>query len=86
MTQDGDDLLDFLDDAPGSTPAPRNGRPPWKVLVVDDDPDVHESTAFALRGLEIEGRALHLLHASSGTGCIATLRSEEDVAVVLLDV
>ncbi|MDI3490591.1 MAG: hypothetical protein PWP11_1868 [Thauera sp.] len=86
MTQDGDDLLDFLDDAPGATPAPRNGRPPWKVLVVDDDPDVHESTAFALRGLEIEGRALHLLHASSGTGCIATLRSEEDVAVVLLDV
>ena len=31
-----------------------------RVLVVDDDPDVHESTAYALRGLDIADRPVEL--------------------------
>jgi hypothetical protein len=43
-----DELLTFLDDLPaaGSTAATPDA---WRVLVVDDDPDVHESTRYALR-------------------------------------
>ena len=34
---------------------------PWRVLVVDDDPDVHAVTRLALRNVSFKGRALELL-------------------------
>ncbi|MHB1373356.1 MAG: two-component system response regulator [Thauera sp.] len=84
MSPQDDDLLAFIDEPEGgSSPPPRRM---WTVLIVDDDEDVHESTRFALRGLEIEQRGLRLLHAHSGNECIEVLRTEHDVAVVLLDV
>ena len=36
---------------------------PWRILVVDDDQDVHEATVLALRGLEVLDRPMQLLHA-----------------------
>jgi len=90
-----DDFLTFIDETPASeTPgqalhddASSGGRAdPWRVLAVDDDQDVHETTAYALRGLEIAGRSLQLLHAYSGSEAVALLRSEPEVAVILLDV
>ena len=59
---------------------------PWRVLVVDDDEDVHEATALALRGLQILERPLELLHARSAAEALACLRREDDIAVILLDV
>ncbi|WP_367848144.1 EAL domain-containing protein [Rhodoferax sp. WC2427] len=81
---DDEDLLEFIDGAVPATTA--SLREPWRILVVDDDPDVHESTAYGLRGLEIEGRSLQLLHANSAAEALGVLRRERDVAVVLLDV
>jgi diguanylate cyclase (GGDEF)-like protein len=84
-----DDLLEFIDadiaPSPGSAALPAL-REPWRILVVDDDRDVHESTTFGLRGLDIEGRGLQLLHAYSGEEAVNLLRHQRDVAVVLLDV
>jgi diguanylate cyclase (GGDEF)-like protein len=84
---DDEDLLEFIDDA-SAAPPPRAvaGREPWRILVVDDDPGVHESTTYGLRGLEIEGRGLHLLHAHSAAEALVLLRHERDIAVILLDV
>ncbi|MBA4344253.1 MAG: response regulator receiver protein [Methylibium sp.] len=76
------DLL-FL---PEDTGTPVHLLPPWKVLVVDDDPEVHEATVFGLRDVLILGRPLQLLHAHSGAAALALLEHERDVAVVLLDV
>ncbi|MCY4743760.1 EAL domain-containing protein [Pelomonas sp. UHG3] len=59
---------------------------PWTVLIVDDDPEVHESTTFALRDVEILGRPLRLLHAYSAAESLAVLQRETQVAVILLDV
>ncbi len=56
------------------------------MLVVDDDPEVHESTTFALRDVEILGRPLRLLHAYSAAESLAVLQRETQVAVILLDV
>lgn len=79
-----EDLFKFIDGAPpAAATAPRE---PWQILVVDDDPDVHESTAYGLRGLEIEGRSLQLLRADSAADALDVLRREPHVAVVLLDV
>ncbi|RTL34211.1 MAG: EAL domain-containing protein [Burkholderiales bacterium] len=64
---------------------PREDRH-WRVMVVDDDADVHEATCLALKGLVILGRRLELLHASSAAEAGALLRRAPDVAVLLLDV
>ncbi|MFN3988558.1 MAG: EAL domain-containing protein [Rhodocyclaceae bacterium] len=58
----------------------------WRILVVDDDPDVHASTAFALRGMRIVGRPLMLTHANSAAEARALLEHEREFAVLLLDV
>ncbi|MBK7001319.1 MAG: bifunctional diguanylate cyclase/phosphodiesterase [Rhodoferax sp.] len=55
-------------------------------MIVDDEPDVHRATTFALSGIRILGRSLQFLHAYSAKEATALLQSETDVAVVLLDV
>lgn len=65
---------------------PRSRAQPWRILVVDDDPEVHEATQFALESLEVAGKPLTLLHASSCDAALELLSHEPDVAVVLLDV
>lgn len=59
---------------------------PWRVLIVDDDVDVHVVTKFALSQASFQGRRLSFLHAYSGAEALAVLRNTPDVAVVLLDV
>ncbi|MDQ2820497.1 MAG: EAL domain-containing protein [Pseudomonadota bacterium] len=60
--------------------------PAWRVMIVDDDADVHASTTFALSGLELHGRPLFFLHAYSAREARAMLVRETDLAVILLDV
>ena len=59
---------------------------PWRILVVDDDADVHEVTAFALGSISILGRPLELLRAHSAGQAGKILDNVADIAVVLLDV
>ncbi len=84
------DLLQFVDELPTPAPAqpagPAAGLRPWRVLVVDDDADVHAATRFALRGLLADGRPLELLHAHSAAEGLAVLQAEPDIAVALVDV
>lgn len=82
MQTDTDTLL-FLDD---EQPEGATKDLVWRLLVVDDEPDVHRATTFALTGVKILGRPLQFLHAYSAAEAESLLRSERDVAVVLLDV
>lgn len=79
-----DDLVFIDDDSTSSTDC--HLSPPWRILVVDDDQDVHEATEFALAGIHILGRPLQLLHAHSGRHALELLAVEPDIAVILLDV
>ncbi|GAB7126832.1 EAL domain-containing protein [Silvimonas sp. JCM 19000] len=58
----------------------------WRVLIVDDEPDVHQATTFALKEAVILDRHLEFLHAYNGDQAIKLLATETDIAVVLLDV
>jgi diguanylate cyclase (GGDEF)-like protein len=77
------DALQFLDDDAVDDSAKALV---WRLLVVDDEPDVHRATTFALSGVEILGRQLEFLHAYSASDAAAILAAQTDVAVVLLDV
>ena len=84
MVASNDDLV-FLDDSEDGTGDAANLQP-WRVLVVDDDQDVHEATRFGLAHLLILGRPLELLHAHSAREALELLQREGDIAVILLDV
>ena len=60
--------------------------PPWQVLLVDDDPDVHEITQLVLADLTFSGRGIQFHSAYSGEECKAYLAAHPDTALVLLDV
>jgi diguanylate cyclase (GGDEF)-like protein len=59
---------------------------PWNILIIDDDPDVHSATMFALQGLKIQSRALNFLHAYSTAEARQVLLHSKKIAVILLDV
>ena len=83
----GSDLL-FIDDLPPDSPADPTvpEAEPWRVLVVDDDLEVHAVTRLALGELRYKGRRLELLGATSGAEAAAILRAEDNIAIILLDV
>ena len=85
----GADEPDWLVDEPlgrtDATAEPATAAP-WRVLIVDDDVDVHVVTKFALSQASFQGRRLSFLHAYSGAEALSLLRGTPDIAVVLLDV
>ena len=58
----------------------------WRILIVDDEPDVHQATTFALKDAVILDKHLEFIHAYNGEEALAILSRETDIAVVLLDV
>jgi signal transduction histidine kinase/DNA-binding response OmpR family regulator len=60
--------------------------PPWKVLIVDDDIDIHEMTQLALKNFQFAGRTLQIFQAMSGIEAQDILKAEPNIAVSLVDV
>jgi diguanylate cyclase (GGDEF)-like protein len=81
-----DDLLELLDEPEHAEGERRPHDRPWRILIVDDDGDVHKATELAMQGLTVEGQPLVFLHASSAAQARQLLAREDDLAVVLLDV
>lgn len=79
-----EEFIEFLEDDEPAHAAP--AERPWKVLIVDDDAEVHQATLFALRGVTISDRKLELLNAYSSAEARGVLEANPDVAVILLDV
>jgi len=80
---DNDELL-FADEAPEE----RNIRKikNWKILIVDDEEDVHSTTRLVLGDFMFEGSGLDFLSAYSAEEAVSILNDHPDVAVILLDV
>ena len=59
---------------------------PWRVLVVDDEPDIHAVTRLALNSFSFKDRGIEIISAYTGAQGYALLAQESDIALVLLDV
>ena len=58
----------------------------WKLLIVDDDAEVHKVTKLALKNFTFEGKFLSILNAYSGEEAKLLIAAHPDVAMILLDV
>lgn len=59
---------------------------PWTILVVDDEPEMHQVTLMALRDFSFQQRKLHFISAYSAAEAKKILQHENDIALILLDV
>jgi PAS domain S-box-containing protein len=86
VNEDDPDL--FLDDeeASASGGVAADEEAPWRILIVDDDVDVHVVTKFALSNTNFQGRRLSFIHAYSAKEALGKLRDTPGIALVLLDV
>lgn len=84
MNPSDSDILSFAKDS--SRDVGRLDEGYWHVLVVDDDPEVHQITRLALSRTRILDRELRLHNAHSSAQCLEILDEQPDMAVILLDV
>lgn len=78
-----DDLLVFDDDEHTDIAERQH---PWRILLVDDEPDVHAATLFALKDTLIAERPLHFEHAYSASEAKQMLQQPNEFAVAIIDV
>ncbi|MDH4316875.1 MAG: DUF3369 domain-containing protein [Desulfobulbaceae bacterium] len=90
MNQQSDELM-FFEEAGSASEQERedlskNAVKPWKVLIVDDEEEVHSITTLVLKNFTYDGKGLHFLHAYSGEEAKDVITKHPDTAVILLDV
>ena len=79
-----DEMLFEEDDAAQAPPGPV--ATPWDILVVDDEPAVHQVTELVMRDFSFDGRPVRFSHAYSGAEARQVLRQPGQFALILLDV
>ena len=91
----GNDDLMFADEISGETAddhaysdsrTPAQNAMSWKLLVVDDEEEVHATTRLVLRDFDFEGGRLEILSAYTGSEALEIMQQHDDIAAILLDV
>ncbi|HNX58094.1 MAG TPA: DUF3369 domain-containing protein, partial [Spirochaetota bacterium] len=78
------DALVFAEEKDNHTSA--GSREKWKLLIVDDEEDVHKVTKLVLGGFSFSGREIELISSYSRSDAEKKLREIPDIAIILLDV
>lgn len=76
-----DDENDFVEDSESDQLAKS-----WKILIVDDDSEVHTVTKLALRDFSLEGKSLTFMSAYSAHEAKSLMVAHPDIAIIFLDV
>ncbi|MEL6382545.1 MAG: MarR family transcriptional regulator [Cyanobacteria bacterium J06626_18] len=76
-----DDELQFAEETETEQP-----EKSWKILIVDDEAEVHDVTKLALSDVTFEERSLTFLSAYSAAEAQAIMQAHADIAIVFLDV
>ncbi len=86
MSDNGTFLFAESGQKQSSTPTKQAPLSRWKVLVVDDEVEVHAVTKMVLADFEFAGRGLDILSAYTGKEACEMMREHPDIAMILLDV
>ena len=58
----------------------------WKILIVDDEPEVHSLTTFAFQNFKFDEKPIQFFSAYSGREAKQLIEQNPDTAMILLDV
>jgi len=79
-----DDELMFAEESDSETSSNIDGK--WKIMIVDDEHEVHTVTKMVLEDFSFEGKGFTYLNAYSGDEACKIIEQNPDVALILLDV
>ena len=77
-----DERIIFAEESPASE---EESSQSWKILLVDDEPEIHDVTRLALQDLIFEDKKLTFLSAYSGEEAKALIQQHPDTAIIFLD-
>jgi response regulator RpfG family c-di-GMP phosphodiesterase len=87
FTPNNDDEIIFADDNHDDEDNHKQtNKGLWKILIVDDEEQIHAVTKMALRGVTYDNKQLHYISAYSSKEAKEILSYEDDIALILLDV
>ena len=75
LTFADEDELAFADEDESEDGLDEHALSPWKILLVDDEPNVHQVTKLALDDLKVDNRGVELISAFSGQEGESALQS-----------
>ncbi len=78
------DFMEFMEEDDKSIASIQNK--PWKIIIADDEEEVHAVTQMVLEDVVFEDRRIEFLSSYSGESTIELLKNNPDVAIILLDV
>lgn len=75
--EDDDDFESGLDESDATA---------WNILIVDDEPDIHAATRFALADVTFRDRPLAFFSAHSAAEAVEVIPTIDDLALIFVDV
>lgn len=81
-------MSDFLFADDNNEPASQGARNlrAWKLLIIDDEAEIHSVTRLVLDGIEIDGHGIEFLSAYSAAEARKIFEEHSDIALALVDV
>lgn len=81
-----EDILIFADeDLPNNT-AKNDEKDKWKIIIVDDEQEVHHLTRMVLSDFEFDGKRIDFISAHTEKEAFRVIQDNPDTAIILLDV
>ena len=77
-----DEFLEFANEVEDSRPSDAA----WKILIVDDEEEVHSVTRMVLEDFSFAGMGVRFLSAYSSAEAVELLKQHDNIALVFLDV
>ena len=77
-------FLDDEDEQPGAVQTDTENY--WKIIIADDEPEIHYVTKLVLSDFEFDGKKLQFVSATSAYEAEQLLAQHPDAALILLDV
>ncbi|MGL5060681.1 MAG: response regulator, partial [Microcoleus sp.] len=81
-----DDELIFAEEEAAVAIEAASIEPDWKILIVDDEIEIHNITKLALNDFTFERKTITFLSAFSGKEAKEIVKENPDIALILLDV
>ena len=86
LSETDDDILIFEEEDTDENAVNNSNIEAWKIIIVDDEPTVHQVTKLALKNFSFDGKPLNLCSAYSSQEAKKIIAANPDVALIFLDV